>query len=149
MTCIGTNNNGSTIPGCVAALIQTGGTVNTGNCHVTGSTGCSPDRWISGAAIPPNDPRIVTAFIVYPQDLNQNGSHPVVIRTFASFYVTGWQYNGQTVNCSDNETTPAGLQNNDIAIWGHWFSNFDPSASGGETPCDPQQFGNCAPVLTR
>ena len=163
--CINTNNNGAMMPACIQALIVAAGgnggvidysKINLNNCHVTGST-CSEDKWLTGAPIVPGetvDPRILTTFIVYQGDISgATGNHDMQIRTFASFYVTGWQFNGAgMVTCTGagaNEPPPTALKNSDNAIWGHWISYTEPGAGGNGQPCDFNAFGDCAVVLTR
>jgi hypothetical protein len=164
--CVNTNNNGATMPACIQALIVSAGgnngvvnynNINTNNCHVTGST-CSEDKWLTGAPIIPGvtqDPRIITAFIVYQGDISgATGNHDMQIRTFASFYVTGWQVhsNGQQVTCSGagaNEPAPSSLPNTADAIWGHWITYTEVGAGGNGQPCNFTAFGDCAVVLTR
>jgi hypothetical protein len=169
--CVNTNNNGATMPGCIQALVVSGGAsgvvnynnINANNCHVTGST-CSEDKWLTGAPIVPGagqDPRIITAFIVFQGDIaGATGNHDMQIRTFASFYVTGWQSkgNGQSVNCGNfnansnpggNEPAPSSLPNNADAIWGHWITYTEVGAGGNGQPCNFNAFGDCAVVLTR
>jgi hypothetical protein len=169
--CVNTNNNGATMPLCLQALVVSGGAsgvvnynnINTNNCHVTGSV-CSPDKWLTGAPIVPGagqDPRIITAFIVFQGDIQgANGNHDLQIRTFASFYVTGWQVkgNGNFVDCGNfnvnsnpggNEPAPSSLSNNSDAIWGHWITYTEVGAGGNGQPCNFNAFGDCAVVLTR
>lgn len=163
--CVNTNNNGSTMPECIQALIVSAGgnngvvdynNINTSNCHVTGST-CSEDKWLDGAPIVPGvteDPRIMTTFIVYQGDIaGATGNHDMQIRTFASFYVTGWQFNGgNNITCTGagaNEPPPSTLTSTDNAIWGHWISYTEVGAGGNGQPCNFNAFGDCAVVLTR
>ena len=155
--CIDSNNNGATIPECVGALIQTGGhqTGSGDPCDFNGSTGCAINHWALGDPIVGGDPRIITTFIVYPGDLSgATGNTRIPIRLFASFYVTGWQDqgNGKTITCPKNgpqanEPAPAGATK--AAIWGHWITYTEPDAGGNGKPCNFQAFGDCAVVLTR
>jgi Putative Flp pilus-assembly TadE/G-like len=166
--CVNTNNNGATIPECLQALVVAGASgngidysqINSNNCHVTGSQ-CSEDKWLTGTPIDPTtgptDPRLVTAFIVYQGDISgATGNHDMQIRTFATFYVTGWQVKGngrQSITCPPgagaNEPPPSTLPSNANAIWGHWITYTEPGAGGNGTPCDFNAFGDCAVVLTR
>ena len=163
--CINTNNNGAKVPECIQALVVSAGgnngvvdynTINQNNCHVTGNT-CSEDKWLDGAPIVPGvteDPRIITTFVVYQGDIaGANGNHDMQIRTFASFYVTGWTFNGgNLVNCTGagaNEPPPSTLPGNANAIWGHWITYTEPGAGGNGQPCNFNGFGDCAVVLTR
>ncbi|HXH96010.1 MAG TPA: pilus assembly protein TadG-related protein [Gaiellaceae bacterium] len=168
--CVNTNNNGATMPQCIQALVVAGldangnidySKINPNNCHVSGST-CSEDKWLTGNPIDPAtipDPRIVTTFIVFTGDIaGATGNHDLPIRTFASFYVTGWKIhgNGNTVDCGTyptdpgaNEPAPQNLPANSDAIWGHWITYTEPGAGGNGKPCVFNAFGDCAAVLTR
>jgi hypothetical protein len=170
--CVNTNNNGATMPACIQALVVAGAggggvdysQIQQSNCHVNGST-CSEDKWLDGQPIDPTtgvpDPRIITAFILFQGDIaGATGNHDLPIRTFASFYVTGWQVksNGQQVDCGPdtgapfsraNEPAPSNLPNNADAIWGHWITYTEVGAGGNGQPCNFQAFGDCAVVLTR
>lgn len=155
--CVNTNNGGANIPTCVAALIQTGATVDTTNCNLKGNnTGCAVDHWLVGDAIPQGDPRVMSTFVVFTGDyINANGNTPVPIRDFAAFYVTGWKFNGQQVTCPTgltptqaNEPPPASAAGANNAIWGHWITYTVPGIGGGNI-CDFQAFGECTPVLVR
>jgi hypothetical protein len=164
MQCVNTNNNGATMPECIQALVVAaggnGGVIDynqiQANCRVNGST-CSEDKWLDGAPIIPGvtqDARIITTFIVYQGDIaGSTGNHDMQIRTFASFYVTGWQiHGGGQVTCTGagaNEPPPSSLPNNADAIWGHWITYTEPGAGGNGQPCNFQAFGDCAVVLTR
>jgi hypothetical protein len=174
--CVNTNNNGATMPACLQALVVAGANgavdysqINANNCHVNG-TQCSEDKWLDGGSIDPTsgvpDPRIITSFILFQGDIaGATGNHDLPIRTFASFYVTGWQVksNGQQVDCGTppplnqpppaftraNEPAPSNLPNNADAIWGHWITYTEVGAGGDGQPCNFQAFGDCAVVLTR
>jgi Putative Flp pilus-assembly TadE/G-like len=169
--CVNTNNQGAKMPECIQALVVAGGSgqtpgtidyslINTSNCHVTGST-CSDDEWLlkdsNGNPVPlsADDPRVIQTFILFSGDIvGANGNTDLPIRTFASFYVTGWQFNGggQQVTCSGNganEPAPSNLKSTDNAIWGHWFTYTVPGAGGNGETCNFNAFGDCAAVLTR
>jgi hypothetical protein len=169
--CVNTNNNGATMPACLQALVVAGANgpvdysqINPNNCHVNG-TQCSEDKWLDGQPIDPTsgvpDPRIITSFILFQGDIaGATGQHDLPIRTFASFYVTGWQVksNGQQVDCGPdtgapfsraNEPAPSNLPNNADAIWGHWITYTEVGAGGNGQPCNFNAFGDCAVVLTR
>jgi hypothetical protein len=147
-----------TIPACIAALILTGGSAPPGNsCNVSGSTGCTTDQWlIDPSKIKSSDPRAITMIITSPADLSK-GAQVVPIRTFATFYITGWfskQGNGGIDPCPSsgvqrNETFPGPGTSQQGMVWGHWMSETDPNASGNGQPCDFAAFGNCAAVLNR
>jgi hypothetical protein len=111
--------------------------------------------------IPPGDPRVITTFVVYSGDLSgATGNTDLPIRTFASFYVTGWTYNGNPITCPtnpingvnySNEPPPSNLPTNGQtkAVWGHWITYTEPGAGGSGQPCNFLAFGDCAAVLTR
>jgi hypothetical protein len=131
------------IPGAIASrVIQTGT--------------CSTNNWPAYAndpvnkPIPAGDPRAMLFIITAPADLTKNSLVP--IKTFATFYVTGWDTTGSIPNCNPNtnEAFPGkGKAQQGGAIWGHWITYTDPTVSGNGTFCDPTQFGVCASVLTR
>jgi hypothetical protein len=132
------------IPGAIASrVIQTGT--------------CSPNNWPAYATnpvanpIPAGDPRAMLFIVTAPADLTKNSLVP--IKTFATFYVTGWDTTGSIPNCTPagtNEAFPGtGKAKQAGAIWGHWITYTDPTVSGNGTFCDPTQFGVCASVLTR
>jgi hypothetical protein len=169
--CVNTNNQGATMPECIQALVVAGGSgpnpgtidyslINSNNCHVNGNT-CSEDKWLDGAPIFDGngnvieDPRIISTFIVYQGDIQgATGNHDLPIRTFASFYVTGWQiHGGGQIDCGNgigaNEPAPSNLPPNADAIWGHWITYTEPGGGGNGTPCNFNAFGDCAAVLTR
>jgi len=157
VNCVNTNNGGAQIPTCIAARIQTGGSVNPTNCNVTGVQGCAVDHWLQGDAIPLGDPRVMSAFIVFSGDIiNANGNTQVPIRQFAAFYVTGWKFQGGSqVNCPTglnptqaNEPPPPSAADANNAVWGHWITYTVPG-KGDHKTCDPQVIGECTPVLTR
>jgi hypothetical protein len=89
--------------------------------------------------------------ITEPADLTKNSIVP--IKTFATFYITGWDTTGSLPNCTPagtNEAWPGtGKSKQNGAIWGHWITYTDPTVIGDGTFCDPTQFGVCASVLTR
>jgi Putative Flp pilus-assembly TadE/G-like len=156
--CVNTNNGGANISSCVAALIQTGGSVTQSNCNVTGAQGCAVDHWLQGDAIPVGDPRVMSAFIVFSGDIiNASGNTQVPIRDFAAFYVTGWKFQGGgQVNCPTgvnptqaNEPPPPSAAGAKNAIWGHWITYTVPGKGNPQEICDPQAIGECTPVLTR
>jgi len=159
------------MPECIQALSVAGASgtgidysqINTNNCHVNGTL-CSEDKWLDGQPIDPTsgfpDPRIITSFILFQGDIaGATGNHDLPIRTFASFYVTGWQiHGGAQIDCGANtgppftranEPAPSNLPNNADAIWGHWITYTEVGAGGNGQPCVFNAFGDCAVVLTR
>jgi hypothetical protein len=117
---------------------------------------CSTNNWPAYAnnpvvnGIPAGDPRAMLFVVTAPADLTKNTLVPV--KTFATFYVTGWDTTGSVPNCNPNtnEKFPGtGKAQQGGAIWGHWITYTDPTVSGNGTFCDPTQFGVCASVLSR
>jgi putative Flp pilus-assembly TadE/G-like protein len=160
VNCVNTNNGGANVPSCVAALIQTGATVDSTNCNLKGaSTGCAVDHWLQGDGIPTGDPRVMSTFVVFAGDIiNANGNTPVPIRQIAAFYVTGWKFTGGggQVSCpaggnptQANEPAPPSAASANNAIWGHWITYTVVGGGGSGQTCDFQSFGECTPVLTR
>lgn len=73
-------------------------------CPTAGQPGWN--NW--GGTIPSGDPRVVEVFIADYGEFQANGSSSTIpIRRFASFYVTGWDGNGNGNNnpCSGNDAT--------------------------------------------
>jgi Putative Flp pilus-assembly TadE/G-like len=132
------------IPGAIADRILQSGT-------------CPANNWPAyaldpkGHPIPAGDPRAMLFIITEPADLTKNSIVP--IKTFATFYITGWDTTGSLPNCTPagtNEAWPGTGKSKQIgAIWGHWITYTDPTVIGDGTFCDPTQFGVCASVLTR
>jgi hypothetical protein len=132
------------IPAAIASRVIVGGV-------------CQPNNWTAYASnpkanpIPSGDPRAMLFIITAPGDLTKNSIVP--IKTFATFYVTGWDTSGSLPNCTPagtNDPFPGkGKTSQAGAIWGHWIEYTDPTVSGNGTFCDPAQFGVCASVLTR
>jgi hypothetical protein len=137
-----------------------------------GTTGCyngtcSTNNWwayqTSGGTIPipPNDPRAFTMVITSPVDLSGSGPTWAPIYDFATFYVTGWDTQGQAPSCppgssgNSNEPYP-GTGSSRKSVWGHWINYTIPgSGTGTGALCsaasqpDPTQPLNCVAVLTR
>jgi hypothetical protein len=153
--CVNINNGTiASIPACLASRIVIGGGSGNNVCNPpNGSVTCNTNHWPTND-VPAGDPRAITMIITYPADL----SHPnadVPIRTFATFYVTGWSLQGNSPNCGvyDAATNKGGNETSSTSspgsIWGHWISYTDPNAGGNGQPCNFQAFGNCAAVLSR
>jgi hypothetical protein len=122
------------------------------------ASGCYANNWTAYAMnpklnpIPGGDPRAFLFIITQPADLAKNSIVP--IKTFATFYVTGWDTGGGNPSCpppnNTNDPFPGvGKSSSNGAIWGHWIEYTDPTVSGSGTFCDPTLFGVCASVLTR
>jgi hypothetical protein len=115
----------------------------------------SPNHWhefIFTNGIPnvsATDPRVVTVFLTpYGSFGGSGASSEFPIALFATFYVTGWQDNG---NGFSNPCQSAG---DDTAqpgtIVGHFIKYVDTASNqGGETKCTPNSVGECIAVLTR
>jgi hypothetical protein len=117
----------------------------------------SPNHWPSFTftnGIPnvsATDPRVVYMFVTpYGSFSGSGGSSLYPIASFAAFYVTGWQDNGNGFNnpCQGNgDNTAAGG-----TIVGHFIKYIDTANindSGGGTPCQLQSLDICVAVLTR
>jgi hypothetical protein len=155
--CVNVNNgNIAVIPSCIASRIIVGGGSGNNVCNPPNNgVVCYQNNWPTYATngIPAGDPRAITMIITYPADFAAPNAD-VPIRTFATFYVTGWSLQGNSPDCgvysagnlNGNETIAnpsAGM------IWGHWISYTDPNAGGNGQPCNFQAFGNCAAVMSR
>lgn len=129
------------------------------NLRILGSeqpTTCtSPNHWkeftfTEGVPnVSASDPRVVTAFVTPYGSFGSNGaSKEYPIAEFATFYVTGWQAQGQGFSnpCQGNgdDTAQPGT------IVGHFikYVAFDTSGSGTET-CELGTLDQCVTVLTR
>jgi hypothetical protein len=110
------------------------------------------DKWdANGGNVDATDPRALIFIITAPVDFTtQNGTtqNPTIpIRTFATFYVTGWSTGqGGVQGCSHNQPPPAGAGNGEI--WGHWTS-LPVSGSSNGKQCNFNAFGDCVAALTR
>jgi hypothetical protein len=105
----------------------------------------------------PIDPRLITLLITDNGALiGANGSTPIPIRAFATFYVTGWM---------DDPCTGSGISSNGLpyvpddlvpssapaptgVLMGH-FVNYNGPGIPGPLQCTQTTFGNCVPVLTK
>jgi hypothetical protein len=154
--CVNINNGTiASVPDCIAARIVIGGgsnpnqPCNSPNNNVQCSRNAWPTQdWQGG------DPRAITMIITFPADLSTPNAI-VPIRTFATFYVTGWSLQGNGPDCGvyDAATNTDGNEafSNSAPgeIWGHWITYTDPGAGSDGTPCNFQAFGNCTAVLSR
>jgi len=110
--------------------------------------GCSANRW-GEFPLDPTDPRIVPLIMTDFGAAIDQGTHPVAVRRFAAFYVTGWD--GAT--CAANEAYPfPGSPSGDI--WGHFTHNVSTINNGGGDPTalctfDPVALDACIAVMTR
>jgi hypothetical protein len=153
--CVNINNgNVAVIPKCLAARVIIGGTGGNNPCNIGGGpVTCPINHWPS-QDWGPGDQRAITMIITYPADLAGPNSD-VPIRTFATFYVTGWSLQGSSPDCGVYNAATNTRGNELFAgatsgmIWGHWVAYTDPGAGGTGQPCNFQAFGNCAAVLSR
>jgi hypothetical protein len=158
--CVNINNgNIAVIPSCLAARIITGGTGGGNPCNPpNGAVTCPVNHWPTHDW-QAGDLRAITMIITFPADLSTPNAI-VPIRTFATFYVTGWSIQGNNPSCGVYNNNPlAGplnVRGNELfagstqgMIWGHWVKYTDPGAGTDGTPCNFQAFGNCAAVLSR
>jgi hypothetical protein len=150
--CVNINNgNVVSILGCLAARVA-GGTSNN-PCNSPNNPTCAWNHWTTRDVGAAGDPRAITMIITYPADLSAPNAD-VPIRTFATFYVTGWHVQGSIADCGvpgpgnpgANEPLPGSSTGQ---IWGHWVTYTDPGAGGSGDPCNFQAFGNCTAVLSR
>jgi hypothetical protein len=96
------------------------------------------------------DPRAIPVILVPFGSFKASGSGWVPVVDFGTFYVTGWDYTGNTPPCSDNEPPPAAIASDHKGdIWGHFIKYVD-SLNNGTTggSCDFGSFGSCVAVLT-
>jgi hypothetical protein len=105
----------------------------------------SPNHWSTFPNLPKNDPRIVTIALT-PFGFE---TEPIPIETFGTFYITGWEGNGNgfTNPCEGHGDDPAGSSE----MVGHFikYTNATDSGGGGSTLCEPDAFGQCVAVLTQ
>ncbi len=119
------------------------------------STCTSPNHWKSFAfengipSVDPNDPRLVTVFVTPFGSFGGSGSSSSFpIADFATFYVTGWQDNGNGFNnpCQGNGDDKA----EPGTIVGHFIKYIDTiSNQEGGPKCTLTALGACVAVLTR
>jgi hypothetical protein len=94
-----------------------------------------------------NDPRIVNLLLVPFGSFTGTGSGTVPVIDFATFYITGWEGQGNGFNnpCVATDDPALGKGN----IVGHFISYSDLSGSPGQSVCDPNSLTPCIGVLTR
>jgi hypothetical protein len=105
-----------------------------------------PDTTVNG------DPRIVTLIVTdFSSFYGNGGGTTVPVVTYAAFYVTGWDSQGNKCN-TVNEAYPADpTVKNDKPhgdIWGH-FITYVTSATADTTPCQVGALAPCTPSLVR
>lgn len=117
---------------------------------VSPSVCSSPNHWSSFPYFSPTDPRIVTVFVTPYSSFGGSGSsQQFPIQYFATFYITGWQGQGQgfTNPCQGNgdDTAPAGT------VVGHFISYINTlnQNSGGGATCVANSLNQCVTVQTR
>jgi len=94
-----------------------------------------------------NDPRIVNLLLVPYGSFTGTGSGTVPVIDFATFYITGWegQGNGFSNPCSATDD-PAGAKGN---IVGHFISYSELDGTPSGVTCDPNALTPCLGQLTR
>jgi hypothetical protein len=128
------------------------------------STCTSPNHWkefsfVNGVpSVSATDPRVVTAFVTpYGSFGGSGASTEFPIAEFATFYVTGWQDNGNGFNNPCQPKTKAEEGNPGVddkaasgTIVGHFikYTTLDSSGSGTEE-CEQAALNQCVAVLTR
>jgi hypothetical protein len=122
-------------------------------CTGASSGTCPANNW--GGTIPPGDPREIDVVLVAPVDLAAAAGSPqawIPIRSFAQFYVTGWDpsLNPSCTNVNDPFPGKGKQTATDGAIWGHWMSDTE-NGTGNGNPCPLSSLEPvlCVPVLTR
>lgn len=119
------------------------------------ATCTSPNHWneltfTNGIPnVSPTDPRVLTVFLTpYGSFGGSGASSEFPIALFATFYVTGWQGQG---NGFSNPCQSAGDDEAKAGtIVGHFIKYVDTvSNQGGETKCTLNSVGQCVAVLTR
>jgi Flp pilus assembly protein TadG len=109
----------------------------------------SPNHWSEYPNFKPTDPRVMTVFVMPYGSFNASGAsseYPIV--EFATFYVTGWQAQGEGF------ANPCQGKGDDTAqpgtIVGHFIKYVEtlaPAGSGGSF-CEANSLGECIAVLT-
>jgi hypothetical protein len=96
-----------------------------------------------------DDPRIVMVFLTKFGAFEGTGSDTVPVTGFASFYITGWnaQGNGFFNPCQANGTDDPAAASGEIV--GHYISHVKTpnDGGGGEVPCDFEGIKPCTAVL--
>lgn len=115
---------------------------------------CTPNNWPNYPNIEPGDKRIVFIIVTDYDSFDVSGTHYVPVRDYASFYVTGWDYENGFAGCADNEAPPAGsvpCSGNCARVWGHFFKYTGPpppgSVGGGVCSFDPGSLTPCLAYL--
>jgi hypothetical protein len=144
-------------PGLSGSQIADGIAARTGNCNVNnnscvGTPTCvHPSAFTPGVTPDPNDPRLITVFLVpYGSFTGQSGSsYSVPILDFGRFYVTAWD--GHNANADPCGTPPGeGLpQTGSGEIDGHFVDLTTPGDPDLGATCDPTQLRDCVATLTR
>ncbi|HET8537489.1 MAG TPA: hypothetical protein VFL73_09960, partial [Solirubrobacteraceae bacterium] len=93
------------------------------------------------------DPRIVKLLLVPFGSFTGTGSGTVPVIDFATFYITGWegQGNGFSNPCAATDDPASGKGN----IVGHFISYTDLGGTPSSSDCDPNSLTPCIGVLTR
>jgi hypothetical protein len=89
---------------------------------------------------PPNDPRIVSVFIV-PYGFVAAGVNPIPILNLAAFYVTGWDSSKDPCSADDPATKDQ--------LIGHFINYVNPLGGGGSGSCTFGALQECVAILTQ
>lgn len=125
---------------------------SSGACGGGSSGVCPANNW--GGNIPTDDLRKIDVVLVAPVDLAAGSGSPqawIPIRSFAQFYVTGWDPSVNPSCNGQNDSYPGpAKESTNGAIWGHWMSDTENGVGDG-SPCPLSSLEPvlCVPVLTR
>ena len=102
-------------------------------------------------SVSPTDPRVVTVFVTPFGSFGGSGSSSSYpIAAFATFYVTGWQDNGNGFNNPCQQTGGGDDKAEPGTIVGHFIKYIDTiSNQNGGSKCTLNSLGECVAVLTR
>jgi hypothetical protein len=121
----------------------------------------NPNRWAAPNTVAelvkqsPPDPRIITTIITDNGALS-NGTTKVPVRSFATFYVTGWagdpclgQSNGTSNGLAYTKDDKPEGENSGVLL-GHFIKYVDTiGKETGSGRCEAQSISRCVAVLTR
>jgi hypothetical protein len=145
-------------------------TFTAGKGHCAPSNTCtSPNYWTSPNTLNqilhehPADPRLVTLLIVDSDAwVGVTGtSYMTPVREIATFYITGWSRTGKGGDPCTSPSSGTAVSSNGLTyvqddnpgsasnvLLGH-FVMYTIPGNGNGSPCSPQTFGDCVPVLTK
>jgi Flp pilus assembly protein TadG len=95
-------------------------------------------------AYQPNDPRIVSLFVV-PYNSVASGVKPLPIVNLAAFYVTGWDSSKDPCAKAVPPDDPAGKDQ----VVGHFINYVNPNGTSGNGQCVQGSLTECVAILTR